>query len=259
VRRATISHATRFTTLIARSSCHQTTMPVRLDVARDARIDLAQPLRLAERDGEEDLLERLAVERLHQGERLVEHDAERVDVGAVVDGDPLGERLLGAQVVRRAGDVAGAREAARLLVLREAEVGEVRGALLVEEDVLRLDVAVDHAVLVDVRQRLGDLERRPERLLDRAAQRGRVGAPHRLRALAAARLDPLVEVAARHPLHGEEAHPAVGARFEELHDVGVAQAARRGRLVLEAVDAARRRRDRGVQDLPAISGMRRRP
>ena len=41
--------------------------------------------------------------------------------------------------------------------LRQAEVGDLHPALLVQQDVLRLDVAVDHAVVVGVLQRLADL------------------------------------------------------------------------------------------------------
>ena len=41
--------------------------------------------------------------------------------------------------------------------LRQAEVGDLHPALLVEQDVLRLDVAVDDAVVVGVLQGLADL------------------------------------------------------------------------------------------------------
>ena len=49
---------------------------------------------------------------------------------------------------------------------RDAEVGDHRLAL-VQQDVLRLDVAVDHALGVGVMQRGGDLPDEAERLIDR--------------------------------------------------------------------------------------------
>ena len=50
---------------------------------------------------------------------------------------------------------------------RDAEVGDFDPALLVEQDVLRLDVAVDHAVVVGVLQGLADLRDDGQGLLRR--------------------------------------------------------------------------------------------
>src|SRR3712207_7349096 len=47
---------------------------------------------------------RLGVERERAGEQLVQHHAQRVDVGARVDVQPAGQRLLGAHVLGRADD-----------------------------------------------------------------------------------------------------------------------------------------------------------
>ena len=54
---------------------------------------------------------------------------------------------------------AGEREILGLAAhqLRQAEVGDLHPALLVEQDVFGLDVAVDHAVVVGVLQGLADL------------------------------------------------------------------------------------------------------
>ena len=69
--------------------------------------------------------------------------------------------LLGGHVLRRADDLAGAgqRQVLRLAAhqLRDAEVGDLHPALLVEQDVFRLDVAVDHAVVVGVLQGVANL------------------------------------------------------------------------------------------------------
>ena len=100
-------------------------------------------------------------------QHLVQHAAERVDVGA--RGDLLlGGRLLGAHVVRRAERQAGlghppaGRRAHRQ---RDAEVGDHRPAVL-QQDVLGLDVAVDHAVAVRVVERVGHVGGDPHRLVD---------------------------------------------------------------------------------------------
>ena len=91
-------------------------------------------------------------------EHLVQHASEGVDVRA--GGDlPLAHRLLRAHVVRgpqghaRLGHPGPASLAGGE---RDAEVGHQR-RVIVEQDVLGLDVAVDHAVAVRVVQRGGDL------------------------------------------------------------------------------------------------------
>ena len=100
----------------------------------------------------------VAAERQLAGQQLVEDDAEAVDVAAGVDPVRLAAGLLGAHVGRRAQHLAV--EGHRRLVglaLGQAEVHQVRPAVVVEHDVRRLDVAVDDAVVVGVVQGLGDL------------------------------------------------------------------------------------------------------
>ena len=69
--------------------------------------------------------------------------------------------LLGSHVLGRAHDLAraGQRRVLRLAAhqLRDAEVGDLDPALLVQQHVLRLDVTVDHALVVGVLQGLADL------------------------------------------------------------------------------------------------------
>ena len=93
----------------------------------------------------------VARERDAAGERVEEERAERVDVGARVG--LLAADLLGGGEVGRADEVAGAGEAGGARggrVLRQAEVGQV-GVLLAlvgDQHVRRLDVAVDEAAAV---------------------------------------------------------------------------------------------------------------
>ena len=71
----------------------------------------------------------------------------------------MAERLLGRDVVGRAQHAAVGGQA--LLVERagDAEVRDLGRALLVDEDVLGLDVAVDDAAVVGGAERAGDLDR----------------------------------------------------------------------------------------------------
>ena len=110
---------------------------------------------VAHRDGDEVL----ARERHLVREQLVENDAERVDVRLLVH--PLPLRLLGRDVVGCAEHRARLRHPVlHVERARDPEVGDLRLALAVQEDVLRLHVAVDEALLVRERERARDLDRR---------------------------------------------------------------------------------------------------
>ncbi len=137
----------------------------------------------------EDPHERLTLERHRAAEHLVHDDAHRVDVGAVVD--VLAQRLLRGHVERRAEDGAGAGEVVVAVGpghLGDAEVEQLGDVLALggvgDEDVLRLHVPVNDALLVrggqpvagldqDVDEPLGRL-----RLLDEIAQRSPVQELH---------------------------------------------------------------------------------
>ncbi len=103
-----------------------------------------------------------AGERRLARQHLERHAAERVQVGGRPDG--VAHRLLGAHVGRRADRHAGLRELLAGLGggARDAEVGH-QGVAAREQDVLRLDVAVDDAEGVGraerVRHLVGDLQR----------------------------------------------------------------------------------------------------
>ena len=122
---------------------------------------------MAQRDGDEVL----ALERHAPGEHLPEDDAERVDVGR--GRDRAAARLLGREVLARPEHRAGLGHAVLDVErARDAEVRDLDLALLAEQDVLRLDVAVDEAVVVREGQPVRDVERE----LERAPQRQRPGA-----------------------------------------------------------------------------------
>ena len=99
-------------------------------------------------------------------EQHVEQDAERVHVGG--DRHRLAEELLGRGVLRRQGTPAFARELGRLArrsafleQLGDAEVEQLDAAVLCDQDVGRLDVAMDDEVGVRVRHRGEDVEEEP--------------------------------------------------------------------------------------------------
>ena len=117
---------------------------------------------VAHRDGDEVL----TGERHLAREQLVEDDTERVDVRVLVH--TLALRLLGRDVVGRPEHGPGLRHSV-LHVERagDAEVGHLRLAVAVQQDVLRLDVAVDEPLLVRERESLRDLDRELDRRRNR--------------------------------------------------------------------------------------------
>ncbi len=122
----------------------------------------------------------LALERRPAGEALVEHAAERVDVGATVERQPLD--LLGRSVLDGAYEDACPCEVGGRRLLRDAEVGEVHvlGGLG-DQDVGRLHVAVDQVPVVSGVERACDLLDHVERAADAQPsvpleQRAKVGA-----------------------------------------------------------------------------------
>ena len=102
----------------------------------------------------ERLPQRGGSERRDAGEQLVQHHSQAEDVGTAVHEMPFAPGLLGAHVLggpHVAGELAEIR-----LPQGEPEIGQVRPARAIEEDVRRLDVAVDQAMEVCVMQGFGD-------------------------------------------------------------------------------------------------------
>ncbi len=155
------------------------------------------------------------------GHHLVEHAAERVDVGAAVEVG-LAAGLLGTHVGRGADGEPGLGERAGILGgPGDAEVGHQR-VPLVDQDVGRLDVAVDDPPLVGIGQRLGHLAGEADRLVDRQlplaleAGRERLALDHR---------------------HHVVEDAALGARIVHRQDVGVAEPRRDLDLAQEPLGA----------------------
>jgi hypothetical protein len=117
-----------------------------------------------------DLHRRLAVERRHAGEALVRHGAEGVDVGR--RRDRFAGDLLGRHVQHRSGH--GVRGGDRRDVgrPRDAEVDQDDRAVLLDEQVAGLHVAVDHPAGVGGVERVGGLGDHRERVEHRQAAGG---------------------------------------------------------------------------------------
>jgi hypothetical protein len=108
-----------------------------------------------------DLDRRVARERHVAGEHLVEDDADRVEIGG--SGHLRAASLLRREVVGGAHDRAGLGHLRRAGA-RDAEVGDLQPLFGADQDVVRLDVAVDDPVLVREAERRQDLPRVRDRL-----------------------------------------------------------------------------------------------
>ncbi len=113
--------------------------------------------------------ERAPGERVLAREHLVQHDPERVDVRS--GRERFEPDLLGGQVRGRAADHRSGRLLERAGSERDAEVRQVGVALLVEQDVGRLHVAVDDALPVRRRRAPTRCGRGSERRVRRRARR----------------------------------------------------------------------------------------
>ena len=183
----------------------------RVERGRHGGVELAGRHRVLRDVLERDGHRRVAVER-HAGRSAARRGGRRSSRG------PSGRRrgalgLLGREVLRRAHDGAGLRHV-RGAGARDAEVGDLRAALLVHDHVVGLDVAVDDPAPVREARRLEDLD-------DEGDGEGRVE-----RAVVA---DELLERAARQVLHRDVVGAVPLAAVEDADDVGVLQARRRSR------------------------------
>ncbi len=93
-----------------------------------------------------------AAKRADTGQQLVQHGAQRIDIG--VTGQIQALHLLGRHIARRTGNTLDARDLG-IGHQRDAKIDDAHVVVLREHDVRWLDVAVDHAARVRVVQRLG--------------------------------------------------------------------------------------------------------
>src|SRR5688572_18984401 len=101
---------------------------------------------------------RLTAKRRVTSEEFVENGADAVDVGRGGQVAGLSGGLLGRHVGGSADYIAGHRETSVLLEdFREAEIGDVRFARRVQDDVCRFDVAMKNTALMGIMDRTGDL------------------------------------------------------------------------------------------------------
>ena len=117
----------------------------------------------------------VADERRLTGHQLVEHRAERVEVR--LRRGLATERLLRGHVGDAADHHPVLREPRTVHRDREAEVADLRDAVLRQPDVVRLQVAVHHALLVGESQSARDPLRNPQRLLGRQRPLGLLEQP----------------------------------------------------------------------------------
>ena len=158
------------------------------------------------------------VERRLTGEQSVQDRSQSVDV-AQGRHQPLAPGgLLGSHVGRRAEDGARFGQAAIVLdLLRQAEVAHMRFALLVKENVGRLEITVEDAALVGVVNSLGDRDHELRGVL-------RVGGVRRECPAQARTAD---------QLHREITLAVVLSHLVDRHDVGMVEPGDRLGLVLE--------------------------
>ncbi len=166
------------------------------------------------------------------GERVVEREAKGVDVGARVAA-PAGQHL-GGGVGERTGERAAPGDAELTVELGGAEVGQPRPAVGIEQDVLRLDVAMEDAAPVGRGQGGGHV----------AAE-----AHHRVTVEAALLGDPHLQVGTAHVFHDDEAPRPLLEEVEHRDDVRVREAADRLHLAPHPLARHLRRGGRRHQQL----------
>ena len=171
----------------------------------------------------------LAREWMAPGQQLVKQDAQRPHVGAVVELVTAG--LLGRHVGERSETHAGPREVGEL-ASGQAEVEDLHFVIVGDQNVRRLDVAMDDAELMGMSEAARDLRHDGDGVLDR--ERSLL---HALRQRSA-----LIE------RHGEEEAAVTGlADVEDGADVRMIESRGRARLGEQAPRRLFRRRANGAE------------
>ena len=195
---------------------------------RQLRVERAEPRRVLLADHPGGLGQGPVLELIRQpvGQQLEEDDPQGVHVGPPVDGGGVAGHLLGAHVAERAEELAGAGQAGGgqqvgVGGVGHAEVEHLRLAGLIHQDVGRLEVAVDDALVVGVLHRVAH----PRHQLDAGGE------------VEAVTVGVLVQGQAADELHGEERLAVVGeAGLVDLGDAGVVQPGQDLGLVGEALE-----------------------
>ena len=126
-------------------------------------VELARPRRVVVRHPLDQPRPVGVLEGRAQRQHLVERDAQPVDVAARVGNPP---EPLRRHVAQRPQDVAGLGQLLAAFRLGQSEIRDPDDAVAVHQQVRRLDVAVDDAVMVGVGERLGHLKGHPRRLAE---------------------------------------------------------------------------------------------
>ena len=109
---------------------------------------------------------RIRAERHAPDHQFVEDDAQRIQISARVE-IAVAHRLFGRDVMRRAQqNVMAERAVAQLRHPCQPEVGHVRNAIVVDDDVRGLDVAVQHTLTMRVIERVANRRHQAQNLLD---------------------------------------------------------------------------------------------
>ncbi len=137
-------------------------------------IYLVWRFRVFQQDFLDHLNDTLGTKRRPAGQHLVQRHTKRKHIGSCIRLRRLAGGLLGRHVPRRTHHLAGHGqvELLALHLLGKTEIGDPYPSFLINQDVARLDIAVDHAVLVRVIQCVGDLAYHVEGItwLDRSLQ-----------------------------------------------------------------------------------------
>ena len=152
---------------------------------------------------------------------MVENGPDAIDIGGGADPAGFAGSLFGRHETGRSQDLAGYGEAEIATgTFGQAEIGDPWPVLLVDQDIRRLQVAVQDALLVGVINRLGDdlgVTRRPLRWHRTIA--------HDIR-----------QVPSLNQLHGEIVLPVLFAGFMDGDDIGMVEIGRRLGFTPEAQD-----------------------
>ena len=173
----------------------------------------------------ENLSRRRAGHRRKSGEREMGRQSERIEIASPID--IVAARLLGAHVLRRADDFTDAREPFLMRIdrgcrdhARDAEVHDQRASSrALDHHVVRLDVAVDDAASVRVRERVAHVLEQSHRVANRQRTRA---------------LHPFAEALAFDIAH--DVREEVGRFLHGIHghDVRMGEARRHARFAKEA-------------------------